>query len=121
MLARLLRDGVLERLPEEQHFDVGFNADVSFQCNTQEEVRTVRAAFPGVIWTKAYVESGCNWWEYSGRTEDYSVKIYAVYEAPPTCRAIEETVMVEREVPVAFETQIVPEKRIRWDCSGDTP
>ena len=99
---------------------------VQVQASTREAVRRVRAVFPGVMWQK----NRTDWsdWEYTAIVPvrgvrrrsfgEHGVKIhiYACKEAPPACKAIEEEVEVEKQVPVAFETVKVKEKRIRWEC-----
>jgi hypothetical protein len=115
----LMRD-----VPLSVYFDIDEDGDVSAQCHTQEEVRSFRACFRGVVWKKEYNE-GCNWWEYSATVNDawtparFKVRIYACYEAPPTCVAVEEKYTVEEKVPVTFETRTVEKTRLRWDCGGD--
>ncbi len=87
-------------------------------CATQADVRAIRAAFPGTIWTKRY-EQECGWWSYTGTSPaGHAVAIFACREAPPTCRAIVEMVEVEEQVPVKFETRLVTKERVRWEC-GD--
>jgi hypothetical protein len=109
---------VIRLLPEHTSIDVGIDGALLFQARTQEQVRGIRGAFPGVVvWTKQYSES-LQWWEYTTAIDGVPICIYAVREGPPTCRRIEEEVEVEREVPVAFEKQMVVEKRVRWEC-GD--
>ena len=87
------------------------------QAGNQREVRELMSLLPHTIWKKNYRED-CQWWEYNGNCDGIKVNIYACSEAPPTCKAVEETYEVEEAVPVAFETRTVTKKRMRWDC-GD--
>ena len=107
---------VIRLLPEHTSIDVGIDGALLFQARTQEQVRGIRGAFPGVVvWTKQYSES-LQWWEYTTAIDGVLIQIYAVREGPPACKRIEEEVEVEREVPVAYEKRLVTEKRIRWEC-----
>jgi hypothetical protein len=111
---------LLLALPNDQHFELEFNDNdnaIEFQCDTQIRVRRLRACFPGTVWQKSYSAS-CQWWEYATEYAGVKLRIYAVKEAPPSCRAIEEEVEVNEEVPVTFETRVVKKKIIRWDCGG---
>lgn len=108
-------------LPEDVYFDIDTAMyDVHAQCQTQEQLRRFCQAFPGTFWAKAFDET-LRWWEYTGKTPDgILVNIYACREAPPMCKAVEETYEVEESVPVKFETQLVTKTRIRYECPDDT-
>lgn len=98
---------------------------IEFQCATQDEVKALRACFPGAIWHKTW-EPDVKWWTYRATIKDangepINLYIYACREAPPTCKAIVEKVVVMRQVPVAFEEREVIEERITWDCGGAAP
>lgn len=112
----------LVALPDDQHVDlvprdgaVGIDAI----CYTQSAVREVRKCFPGVVWRKKYSAGDLNWWEYHGEWSGFKIKIYGCEEAPPTCRMVEREEMVKAQVPVAFETRMVPKKIIEWKCDGE--
>lgn len=115
-------------MPTDAYLDVQEDGTVNAQCATQDVVRRFRVAFGGgVVWRKEFVES-CNWWEYNativvryfiGLPLTFNVHIYAVREAPPTCKAIVETYETEESVPVTFEKRKVTKERVRWDCSGE--
>jgi len=93
--------------------------NISLQAHTQERAREVRAAFPGVIWSKKW-RDGLNWWEYHGTFKGWEIMIYACAEAPPACKAIVEKRLVKTKRPIAFET-IEEEKDVivGWDCGGE--
>ena len=115
---------ILRALPNGTHFDVGNEepATLSFQAATQEEVRKLRAFFPGCVWRKSWNDGGCSWWEYDTEFRGFPVKIYAVSEAPPTCHAITEEREVEVQVPLTFETRKRTEKVIvGWSCGDEAP
>jgi len=106
---------LLEKLPE--RCSVDFDGDgVSIQANTQEQVRAVRHVFPGAtIWVKQWNEM-CQWLEYTTSIDGIAIQIYAVKEAPPACRIVEEEVEQEMEVPVTVERQMVKVVRKRLVC-----
>ena len=57
------------------------------------------------------------WWEYRTTFEGVNIRIYGVREGPPTCTAIFETRVAEKQVPVLFETQSIEEQvLVGWDC-----
>lgn len=90
---------------------------VAIQAWTQEAAANVRALLPGLIWKKSYSEIN-DWWEYDtySLALDCAVHIYAVREAPPTCRIERRTEMVEMEVPVKFEVKMVPTEVVEVHC-----
>jgi hypothetical protein len=49
------------------------------------------------------------------------LRIFGCYEAPPTCRAIEEEYETTEKVPVAWEEQTVTKTRVRWECDDNGP
>jgi len=119
-------------LPTNIYVTVDDNGDVSIQARDQATVRRAGAVFPGIFWSKQYIES-CAWWQYTGKVEPrwpnaifgvgspgFTVRIWACTEAPPTCQAIVEKVMVEEDVAVRWEKRTVERERIRWDCTGGT-
>ena len=110
---------ILAAIPNGQWFSLG-DSTVEFQCYTQAEVQALRVCFPGAFWTKQYQESQ-QWWQYTTNVEGIPLKIYACREAPPTCRAIEETYEAVEQIPTAFEVRIVTKTRIRYECGPDTP
>lgn len=91
---------------------------VSIQAWTQLAAADVRAMAPaGLIWKKSYAEAH-DWWEYdafSGRL-NCDIHIYAVAEAPPTCRVEKRTIEVEEDVPVAFEKRMVKKEVVEVIC-----
>lgn len=116
----------IEDFPEDVYVDLA-TADVGclqLQATTQDEVRRVRAVFPTVHRWKKTPPGNFSWWQYTGENTDRdspirTVHIYACREAPPTCRAIEETVTVREKVPVTFEDRDVTKTVIRWECGGE--
>lgn len=107
---------LLDVVPDDMWVEI-HDDELRFQGHTQENTRAIRALFPGALWKKAY-EDACNWWTYTGVFHGVMLHIYAVSEAPPTCRRIVDKVEVEREVPVTFETRKVIEERVRWECGN---
>lgn len=116
-----LRD-TLETLPRDQHFSLDENT-LEFQAHTQEQVKRIRALFSGVIWKKEY-NKGCNWWSYRGNLiSGLKLHIYAVSEAPATCKAITEKRPVMRVVTpeVKEPTGQMETVIIGWDCNNSSP
>jgi hypothetical protein len=111
---------LLLTMPDGIHFDtkLGDKPTVQFIANTQKDVAAVRGFFPGALWKKRH-DDGFGWWEYDADWNGISINIYGCREAPPTCRAIEETIIVKERVPVTFEEREVEKKVIRWDCSQE--
>jgi hypothetical protein len=111
---------LLLTMPDGIHFDtrMGVEPAVEFIAYTQKEVADIRTFFPGALWKKHY-RSDLEWWEYEISWAGTYVRIYACREAPPSCRAIEETIIVKERVPVTFEEREVEKKVIRWDCSQE--
>lgn len=119
VLRWVIMSRLLDRLPEGTFIDV--NRDlIDFQAYTQAAVRGIRVAFGGgLVWQKVY-SPNTKWWEYSTTLANgFGVRIYACYEAPATCKAIEEQVKVIENVPIAWEEREVTKTVVRWDCSGD--
>ena len=110
---------ILCTMPEGTQFSVERSNEITFQAHTLAEVESRKAFFPGQIWKRTW-NRRCDWWEYTATLEDgYRVKIWAVHESPPQCKAITETRMVEEQVPVAFETRTVEkEVLVGWDCGN---
>ena len=92
---------------------------LAIQAWTQAAAADVRATFPGLVWKKSYCEEH-DWWEYDAFSPalDCDIHIYAVREAPPTCRVERWTEMVTVSVPVAFETRMMPKEIVEVYC-GD--
>src|SRR5574337_390375 len=76
----LVPDGVWVDFDEGTH-----GIRLCFQGHTQERTKEIRSWFHGVVWTKAYEES-LKWWTYTTVFQGVDINIYAVSEAPPTCR-----------------------------------
>lgn len=108
---------LLDRVPNDTWVEVS-DLGISFQGHTQAHAAEIRALFPGVFWNKLFVGAGCNWWEYTAEFDGVRIKIYAVSEAPASCRRIVEEEWVEERVPVTFQVQRVKRERVRWDCTG---
>lgn len=106
---------LLDKLPDGLWVEFDGGKGLSFQGHSQEQTRAIRAYFPGIRWDKEFNES-CNWWEYRSTYRGVPLKIYAVTEAPPACRCIEEETWVEEQVPTQFETRTVKRVKVTWDC-----
>ena len=110
---------VLNSLPDKTWFDVGGENRLEFQAYTQADVERIRGMLPPVIWNKNYVEFS-GWWAYSAEYKDIILYIYAVKEAPRTCKAIVEKKIVIEKFPTAFEERAVEKEVIvGWDCGQD--
>jgi hypothetical protein len=105
------------RLPVGAYFDTKKDC-LQIITDTQSETTAARQAFPGTIWKKLHNET-LGWWEYESDYNGFHIHIYGCKEAPASCRAIEEEVEVEEEVPVAFETRKVMKKKLRWECAPE--
>lgn len=110
---------LIHRLPVSTYYDVKWGGKtIETQANTQAAVAKIRQSFPGVVWEKEYDEIN-KWWEYAGKFEGTTIRIYACTEQPATCKAIVEKKMVEKKIPIGYETKFVEEDVIvGWDC-GD--
>jgi len=117
---------IIEDLPEDIWWDCN-HRELSFQARTQEEARRIRSYFKGVTWTRKYNngfeddgEIKAQWWEWNAKDGAYNLRIFAIKEAPPTCRAIYEERTVTRAVPVAYEEREVVERVLTgYDCGGE--
>ena len=106
---------ILKALPNGTFFDTTVTG-LEFQADSQAKVKELRQCLPHVIWEKKY-NSCCKWWEYCAKINNLTLKIYAVKENPPTCKAIYEEREVQSKVPIKFETRMIKEKVIiGWDC-----
>lgn len=112
-ICRLVRN-----LPEGTFID-NTEADlnsISFQATTQKNVEVIRKNFPGSIWKKDFSKS-LNWWTYTSNWRGWNLKIYAVTEAPKTCKAIIEKQVVMETVPIGWEERPVEKEVIvGWNC-----
>ena len=108
---------VLRRLPDGTWFDNGRHAGhLEVQADTLRRVRAITAALPGTVWRKTWIPD-MKWWEYETTFEGVHIRIYGVREGPARCTAIFETRMVEKQIPVAFETLTSEEQvLVGWDC-----
>ena len=119
---RIITDILLpiwDKLPDEQYVDVigsTTRAILAFQARTQKDVKNIRQVFPGQMWTKEYNQN-LSWWEYKTHlTPKFTIRIYAVFEGPQQCKAIEETYTVVESVPTAWREETVMKTRTRWEC-----
>lgn len=79
--------------------------EMQVHANTQEQVKLLRSAFPGV-WKKTRRDS-LGWWDYSIVVHpNLRILTLGCTENPPTCRLIEEEVEVIEQVPVAFTEEV---------------
>ena len=107
---------ILAKMPDDIFFDTGTNI-LSFQAPKQSDVNIIIGYFPGCIWAKAW-NKGLSWWEYHTKYKGYKIKIYAVAEAPKTCKAITEKQKVKEQVPETFkEVWVEKEVIVGWDCT----
>jgi len=107
--------GVLRKLPAGTFFDTT-KTGFEFQAHTQAQAKELRKHLPHCIWHKHY-EDGCKWWEYTANAKGLTMRIYAIDEAPATCKAIYKEQTVQEQVPVAFETRTVRKQvLVGWDC-----
>lgn len=109
----------IQKLPDGVYFDVD-SSGLQFQAEDQVGVHAITSALKlPAPWRKSY-DKNVKWWEYENRCNGLNFRIYAVRQAPPTCRAIVETRKVEKKIPIQFETHIVEEDVIvGWDCSPE--
>jgi hypothetical protein len=83
---------------------------IKVHCYTQDKVRELRRAFPGIVWRKTRRDS-IGWWEYKAQLDDTTtIKVVGCTEAPPTCRQVTEEVEVTEKVPVEFTEEMQPVK-----------
>jgi len=112
---------ILAQMPDGIYFDTNpdlFNR-LQFQANTQEEVQTIMAFFPGAIWNKDY-DLTRGWWDYRTKWRGYLIEIYAVREAPITCRAIMKKQTVKVKKPFLYrEYEEEKEVIVGWDCKDE--
>lgn len=106
-------------LPIGTYFSANREGTLNIQADG-EEVKRVRAAFPGVFWKKVAPDPqmGVGWWEYTTTLGDgTNVRIYADHTGPQSCKRIEETITERVTVP-ACEERIEERKRtvVRWQC-----
>lgn len=114
---------LIEALPVGTYYSVKCDGELSMQANG-EEVKAVRACFPGQIWEKIPPLSKgnpCDWWNYiTTLPSGIKMKIYADFRGPLSCERIEETVtrMEEVEVPVTTRKEMreITKKVVRWKC-----
>lgn len=112
---------LVAKVPAEVYFSVnGSDEDLSLslQAHTQADVQAIRACFPGTFWSKSYSELSA-WWDYDTVIDGVPVNIYAVREAPPTCKLIETEIETTEEVPTKFETRTVKKVVQKWECGNE--
>ncbi len=118
----LLTEGIqfLARLPEGTYFGTVRPQGLEFPATTLEKVQKITRCFPGLFWKKEWNKS-LTWWEYTALTPDgVKLRIYAVQQNPPTCKAVTEIRQVKKQVPVQFETRLVEKEVIvGWDCEDE--
>ena len=103
-------------LPERTWWSIELGPKLEIQANNREEVRRVRAAFPGAIWKKS-VNDSLGWFEYHTTVAGIPVRIYADREGPAPCRREETVVKETRVVPACEEHEETVERRVvRWIC-----
>jgi len=110
---------LLKNLPDGVWFDFD-RGGLEFIADTQEQAKTVRGYFPGVVWKKHWAES-TGWWSYTGEIDGVRIRIFGVTEAPKTCTPIIEKQKKVKQVPTGFrEEEIEEEVIVGWNCSdGD--
>lgn len=108
----------LLKIPEGIYFGVEKNL-IDFQAPTQELVKKVRNAFPGIIWKKEWKQV-YSWWEYTSSYNGVKLKMYNVKEAPKTCKAITEKKIVEQKIPTAWRIEkIEKDVIVGYDCGPE--
>jgi hypothetical protein len=110
----------IKKLPPGTYFYFSHNGGLQLSATTQNDVKTIRSSFRGVIWKKRFSEY-CQQWEYRAKTRTgVEVTISGVTEGPPACKMVEETVIEKRKVPVTYEEKEVEVKRVKYICpDGD--
>ncbi len=108
---------LLRHLPDGTYFDIAIGEKlIQFQASTRAAFRSIRASFPGIVWTKTW-RSETNWWQFDAVYNGWKLQVYACYETPATCRAITETRKVKIRVPVSFyEREEEKSVIVGWDC-----
>lgn len=82
--------------------------ELQVHTHTQDDVKALRAAFPGSVWRKKRCDS-LDWWEYSAKLDEHTTIVaIACKEAPATCRQVTEEVEVMERVPVEFAEEMQP-------------
>jgi len=90
----------------------------NFICHDQKDVARVRSSFPGIVWTKKYIQ-GLAWWEYYATFGEWTLRIFGCDQKPATCKMITEKKEVAKDVPIEFETVTeVQDVLVGWDCGG---
>jgi len=122
---------LLDRVPDGWYVDLSSTymlegtsetvPSLAFQGHTQERCREIRALFPGTFWKKRYVEE-CRWWEYATQYGDIPIVIYAVHEAPVSCKPVEVEETYEAfELPEDHTYPLVKKTRkvVKYVCGSD--
>jgi len=86
---------------------------LGIQAHTQDAVKAIREALPIKLWSKS--NDGTRW-KYNADYQGVKVQIYAVDEAPPTCKLVKEEITVTEQVPVKFEQRVVTKTVEKWIC-----
>ena len=103
---------LIHRLPDGAYCDNYEDALWIINCHDPAEIR---ACFPEVrFWKKAKHQS-VGWWHSVTLPDGRKVGLNT-YEAPQTCRAIEEEYETVEKVAIAFEERVVKKTRVRWEC-----
>lgn len=106
----------LKKIPAGTYFCFSYEAGLNLEGRTQEDVKKIRKAFRGALWTKKFVEYA-EMWEYRTTTRDgVKITISGITEGPPACKMVEETVMEERSEPIGYVKKMVEVKKIRYIC-----
>ena len=109
---------IVSRLPNGIYWDnEPSKMEISFQANTLEKVREIRACFPS-FWRKDWIDS-LGWWEFTGMYGEWKIKIYACYESPKMCTPVKVKRKVVERIPTVWEEKIVEKEVIvGWDCKN---
>lgn len=93
------------------------DSGIVVQAHNRAAAQQIRSCFPGLFWRKLSPDvTKLSWWEEEAYSKGVRINIYAIQEAPPSCKAIEEEYEEEEKVPTAFETRMVTKTRTRWEC-----
>jgi hypothetical protein len=105
---------MIDEIPD-VYFHSERDGSIEFQATDNDTARRIMRVFVGVNWVRKY-DAKLGWWEWLGEWQGVTVRIYAIKETPKECKAIAETCIVTKKVPVEFEEQEVEETVIiGWD------
>lgn len=107
---------LLKKIPEGTYFCFSYEAGLNLEGRTQDDVKKIRRAFRGAIWSKRFVEYA-EMWEYKTTTRTgVKITISGITEGPPACKMVTETVMEERSEPIGYVKKMVEVKKTRYIC-----